>query len=388
MHAPRARVALRGAQRPLDAAGEVVRVLGLPCSKEEYYARSSVKMSEGYARVAALPGAKRLLAHLLGGRASAGAGGAAGGAETAAAGENGRAPAGQQLAGAAEAQAGGVRLAVATSSGRPSVAPKLTPHGWASGVFEQVVCGEDVARGKPAPDIFLECARRCGVAPSRCLVVEDAPAGVEAAAKAGMRVLAVPSLRGAEEAYRTAGACEVLKSLLDARPERHGLRPFGDLVGGVAAPVEAWRVAGEVIKGFGRGGKDIGCPTANLPTEALEACPGATSSCGIYVGWASVGDDHTVHKMVMSVGWNPFYQNERKSVEPHLLHTFAEDFYGAELRLVVCGYLRPELDFDSFQALVDAIEGDKANAHRVLDLAPFSGFAADEYLRPPTKKSL
>ena len=82
---------------PWTRRGRSCACLALPCSKEEYYARSSVKMSEGYARVAALPGAKRLLAHLLGGRASAGAGGAggaAGGAETAAAGENGRAPAG------------------------------------------------------------------------------------------------------------------------------------------------------------------------------------------------------------------------------------------------------------------------------------------------------
>ena len=114
----------------------------------------------------------------------------------------------------AEAQAGGVRLAVATSSGRPTVAPQLTPHGWASGELEQVVCGEDVARGKPAPDIFLECARRCGVAPSRCLVVEDAPAGVEAAAKAGMRVLAVPSLRS------TASAGQLSKASVADRSRR------------------------------------------------------------------------------------------------------------------------------------------------------------------------
>ena len=49
-------------------------------------------------------------------------------------------------------------------------------------------------------------------------------------------------------------------------------------------------------------------------------------------------------------------------MEPHLLHTFAEDFYGQELRLVVCGYLRPELNFASLEALMAAIHGDIAEA--------------------------
>jgi beta-phosphoglucomutase len=56
---------------------------------------------------------------------------------------------------------------------------------------EAVISGERVARGKPAPDIFLEAARAVGVAPRRCLVIEDAPAGVEAAHAGGMRCLAV-----------------------------------------------------------------------------------------------------------------------------------------------------------------------------------------------------
>lgn len=51
-----------------------------------------------------------------------------------------------------------------------------------------------VVNGKPAPDCFLAAAERLGLAPADCLVVEDAPAGVEAATAAGMRVLVVPSL--------------------------------------------------------------------------------------------------------------------------------------------------------------------------------------------------
>jgi beta-phosphoglucomutase len=57
--------------------------------------------------------------------------------------------------------------------------------------LDAIVSGEQVARGKPAPDIFLAGAQRLGIAPARCLVIEDAPAGVAAAHAGGMRCLAV-----------------------------------------------------------------------------------------------------------------------------------------------------------------------------------------------------
>lgn len=58
-------------------------------------------------------------------------------------------------------------------------------------LLDAVVSGEQVAHGKPAPDIFLAGAERLGVSPARCLVIEDAPAGVAAAHAGGMRCLAV-----------------------------------------------------------------------------------------------------------------------------------------------------------------------------------------------------
>ena len=70
--------------------------------------------------------------------------------------------------------------------------------------LSELVSGESVARGKPAPDIFLKAARALGIAPSHSLVIEDAVAGVQAAHAAGMRCLAVagerelPGLRAAE----------------------------------------------------------------------------------------------------------------------------------------------------------------------------------------------
>ena len=70
-------------------------------------------------------------------------------------------------------------------------------------------------------------------------------------------------------------------------------------------------------------------------------------------------------------------------MEPHLLHTFPEDFYGKELRLVVCGYLRPELNFKSLEALMAAIHGDIGEARQRLDVAPHAQLAAHAGLAAP-----
>lgn len=60
--------------------------------------------------------------------------------------------------------------------------------------FDVAVSADEVALGKPAPDLFLETARRLGVAPGRCVVLEDSQHGVEAARRAGMRCIAIPYL--------------------------------------------------------------------------------------------------------------------------------------------------------------------------------------------------
>ena len=88
----------------------------------------------------------------------------------------------------------GVAQAVATSSGRRLFDLKTTSHREWFRVFSTVVLGDDprIARGKPAPDIFLLAAAELGANPSSCLVIEDAPAGVAAAHAAGMQVIAVP----------------------------------------------------------------------------------------------------------------------------------------------------------------------------------------------------
>jgi beta-phosphoglucomutase len=106
-------------------------------------------------------------------------------------------------------------VAVATSSNRDYAAFSLRRAGLA-GRVATVVTGDEVDHGKPAPDIYLEAARRLGVDPAHAFAVEDSDAGTLAASRAGMSVLLIPDLK-APSAEATAAACRVLGSLFEAR---------------------------------------------------------------------------------------------------------------------------------------------------------------------------
>ena len=86
----------------------------------------------------------------------------------------------------------GYRLAVASSSNRELIDTVLRRLGLTE-LFEVTVSSEEVARGKPAPDVYLEAARRLRVEPGRCAAVEDSASGIRAAHLAGMRVIAYPN---------------------------------------------------------------------------------------------------------------------------------------------------------------------------------------------------
>ena len=83
-----------------------------------------------------------------------------------------------------------IPMALATSAPEPNVLHTLNEIGL-SGTFSIIVRGDQVARGKPAPDVFIEAGRRLGVAAADCLVFEDAPMGIVAAQAAGMPVVAL-----------------------------------------------------------------------------------------------------------------------------------------------------------------------------------------------------
>src|SRR5262249_17962896 len=81
-------------------------------------------------------------------------------------------------------------------------------------LFAAIVSMEDTQRGKPDPQVFLLAAERLGIAPRRCLVIEDAPAGAQAAKAGGMKTIAVTFVGHPPEArLREAGADLVVPSL-------------------------------------------------------------------------------------------------------------------------------------------------------------------------------
>jgi HAD superfamily hydrolase (TIGR01509 family) len=98
-------------------------------------------------------------------------------------------------------------LGVASSSNRPLIETVLDRADIAD-LFDAVVSSEEVAAGKPAPDVYLEAARRLGVAPGRAAAIEDSSNGLRAAHAAGMRVVAVPNAHypPAEDALALADA--------------------------------------------------------------------------------------------------------------------------------------------------------------------------------------
>jgi HAD superfamily hydrolase (TIGR01509 family) len=83
-------------------------------------------------------------------------------------------------------------LGLASSSNRELIDAALDAAGIAR-LFAATVSSEEVAHGKPAPDVYLEAARRLGVAPARCAAVEDSHGGIRSARSAGMRVIAIPN---------------------------------------------------------------------------------------------------------------------------------------------------------------------------------------------------
>jgi HAD superfamily hydrolase (TIGR01509 family) len=110
-------------------------------------------------------------------------------------------------------------LALASSSNREVFEEVLRLAGLAD-CFRATVSSEEVARGKPAPDVYLEAVRRLGVAPERCAAVEDSHAGIHSAKAARMRVVAIPNASYPPDARALELADVVLESLDQLTPDR------------------------------------------------------------------------------------------------------------------------------------------------------------------------
>ncbi|KAK9457791.1 riboflavin kinase-domain-containing protein [Dipodascopsis uninucleata] len=169
-------------------------------------------------------------------------------------------------------------------------------------------------------------------------------------------------------------------------------------------------IASKVISGFGRGSADLGIPTANIPPADLTASAVPYGQTGIYFGYAKVsgsygglvreassdsrtpakseivpsvkpieGADTEVLPMVMSLGWNPFYGNTEPSAEVHIVHKFKEQFYGADIKIAVLGYIRPESNFVSKEALIEEIMNDIRIAKEKLAKAEYATIAQNAF---------
>ena len=145
---------LRGRNK-FDNASGLIEALQLTVSVEQLLAVQQPLARDKVRQARAMPGAERLVQHL---------------------------------------QAAGVPLAIATSSGRESVEIKLAPHPWLQRIAVRVH-GDDpqIQQGKPAPDLFIEAARRLHLEPGQCWAFEDSQAGAKAALAAGCRVFVVPA---------------------------------------------------------------------------------------------------------------------------------------------------------------------------------------------------
>ena len=109
-------------------------------------------------------------------------------------------------------------IGLASSSNRPLIDLALELSGLAS-FFAVTVSSEEVARGKPAPDVYLEAVRRLGVAPERAAAVEDSSNGIRSAHSAGLRVVVIPNAHFPPDEDALALAEVVIDSLADLTPD-------------------------------------------------------------------------------------------------------------------------------------------------------------------------
>ena len=105
-------------------------------------------------------------------------------------------------------------LGLASSANRQIIELVLDRAGWRE-LFAQTVSSEEVARGKPAPDVYLQAARRLGVPADRCAAVEDSTAGIESAHAAALAVIAIPNRAFPPTAAALAQADLVLEAITE-----------------------------------------------------------------------------------------------------------------------------------------------------------------------------
>jgi riboflavin kinase/FMN adenylyltransferase len=138
----------------------------------------------------------------------------------------------------------------------------------------------------------------------------------------------------------------------------------GDVAGAAEALGHPFTVRGEVVKGDQRG-RELGYPTANVPTHGMLAAP----ADGVYAGWLRRLDDPDGARLpaAISVGTNPTFSGEReRRVESYVLDRDDLELYGVEVEVGFVGRIRGMLRFDSVEELVATMAGDVDRARELL----------------------
>jgi len=139
---------------------------------------------------------------------------------------------------------------------------------------------------------------------------------------------------------------------------------FGDVEGAAEALGHWFTVRGEVVKGDQRG-RELGYPTANVPTTGMLAAP----ADGVYAGWLRRLDDprHTLLPAAISVGTNPTFDGEReRRVESYVLDRDDLELYGVKVEVSFVAKIRGMLRFDSVEDLVLTMHRDVENTRALL----------------------
>lgn len=127
----------------------------------------------------------------------------------------------------------------------------------------------------------------------------------------------------------------------------------------------------------------LGIPTANIPPSGLSAYPDLKS--GVYYGYVGLmppqSTTASTYPAVLSIGYNPFYNNATRSVEIHILHQFRSDFYGASLNLLMLGFIRPEYDYVSKESLIDDIKMDCDVASKSMKRPTYAKYEGESWLK-------
>ncbi|TKY48931.1 Bifunctional riboflavin kinase/FMN phosphatase [Spatholobus suberectus] len=298
-----------------ESAATIVMEYELPLTPDQFIKEITPLYRERWAKAKALPGANRLIKHLL---------------------------------------KNGVPMALASNSLREYIDAKISHHkGWKDS-FSVILGSDQVKSGKPSPYLFEEAAKKMGVDAVHCLVIEDSLVGVTAANAAKMKVVAIPSRREAD-CYGLANV--VLHSLLEFQPEPWGLPPFDDWLDNTL-PIEPIHLSGLYVTGCLQEATENA--TLALPDQAV----------GLYFGWAKVDTDRNF-KILVSINLD-FSCVANKKIHVCLIDANSDLNYKQKMQIYLVGSIRGWDNKELTSTELEKLEEYKSIARTSLDLPSFT----------------